>query len=445
MATPQRDSPAPRTGEGAPDSAARRPPFSANPEVGARGQRTQQRILDAALQAFGQRGYHQTGVATITELAGCSRASFYQYFASKEDVYRRLTGQVARQLGASYESLRPLTADLDGWQELRTWVGRQAEVYARYEPVFTAFPAAAETDEVVAPGAVRTTERNVARFRARLTTVTMPPRRLDPVIRLLLECQFRTLETARVLRSAAPGAYATERVEVAVTDVIHRTLFGRRDDVNVRPPSSGPPPRIDFGPDMQALLDRDATGPASSATTRRTREALLDAGRSVFLRLGYHRARIDDVVAAAAVSHGTFYGYFPDKKHLAEALGVPAIRQVSTMLDDIPNVADGGPEGPTALRRWLRRYNATYAAEAVMIRVWVDAELDSPVHEGDAAAAVEWGRRRIAQLLRSRGFGDVETEAVVMEALLSAFGARERSPAMVDAAAHAIERGLLGL
>ena len=53
--------------------------------------------------------------------------------------------------------------------------------------------------------------------------------------------------------------------------------------------------RIDFGPDMQALLDRDATGPASSATTRRTREALLDAGRSVFLRLGYHRARIDDV------------------------------------------------------------------------------------------------------------------------------------------------------
>ena len=63
----------------------RRAPFSDNPQVGARGQRTQQRILDAALQAFGERGYHACSIERITKAARCSRISFYQYFASKEE------------------------------------------------------------------------------------------------------------------------------------------------------------------------------------------------------------------------------------------------------------------------------------------------------------------------------------------------------------------------
>src|SRR6516164_8181068 len=86
-------------------AAVRRPPFSDNPEVGARGQRTQQRILDAALRVFGERGYHRASIDRIARLGGCSRVSFYQYFASKEDVFRHLATQVARQIGALTESL----------------------------------------------------------------------------------------------------------------------------------------------------------------------------------------------------------------------------------------------------------------------------------------------------------------------------------------------------
>ena len=47
----------------------RRAPFSDNPRVGARGQRTQQRILDAALRAFGEQGYHGCSIERITSLA----------------------------------------------------------------------------------------------------------------------------------------------------------------------------------------------------------------------------------------------------------------------------------------------------------------------------------------------------------------------------------------
>src|SRR5919201_2965209 len=92
----------------------RRAPFSDNPRVGARGQRTQQRILDAALVAFGEQGYHACSIDRITKVARCSRVSFYQYFASKEEVFRQLAGQVARQLMASTEALDPLTPDGEG-------------------------------------------------------------------------------------------------------------------------------------------------------------------------------------------------------------------------------------------------------------------------------------------------------------------------------------------
>ena len=127
--------------DGRPDGAVavvRRAPFSDNPQVGARGQRTQQRILDAALRAFGEEGYHGCSIDRITKLARCSRVSFYQYFASKEDVFRQLAGQVARQVSASTEALDPLTPDLEGWAALRAWVARYAEIHARYEPVFHA-------------------------------------------------------------------------------------------------------------------------------------------------------------------------------------------------------------------------------------------------------------------------------------------------------------------
>src|SRR6185503_17887792 len=83
----------------------RRAPFSDNPRVGARGQRTQQRILDAALVAFGEKGFHGCSIDRITKLARCSRVSFYQYFANKEDVFGQLAGQIARQVSASTEAL----------------------------------------------------------------------------------------------------------------------------------------------------------------------------------------------------------------------------------------------------------------------------------------------------------------------------------------------------
>ena len=427
--------------EGGP-AVVRRAPFSGNPRVGTRGQRTQQRILDAALRVFGDDGYHGCSIDRITKVAGCSRVSFYQYFASKEDVFRHLCGQVARQLNASTEQLGPISSDVEGWDALRTWVARYTEIYARYEPVFHVYQAAIESDEALAAGVAHTSEQNIARIHSRVATTTLPPRQLDPVIRLLLECLTHTLDTAGVLRSAVPDAYPGEHVEEAVTDVLHRTLFGLRVDVNVHPPRVPPPPALRFGPTMLEILGQDEEQVGAGARALR---ALLESGRDVFVERGYHNTRVDDLVAAAGVSHGAFYRYFTGTDQLARTLTARAMRHVSTPLFELPDVSvPDESAGRAALRRWLRRYNAAQADEAAMLRVWMDAALQDPRLRAESAPPLDWGRRRMARYLRPRGFGDVEMEAVVMVALLGVFGVRRRSPHEVEAAAHTIERGLLG-
>jgi len=157
------------------------------------------------------------------------------------------------------------------------------------------------------------------------------------------------------------------------------------------------------------------------------------------------------VVSAAGVSHGAFYRYFANKDQLAQVLGVAAIGRVATAFVQVPPAAmtdEGGGggddgDGGEVLRQWLQRYNATHATETGVIRAWAEASDDGD-RRADAAAAYDWGRRQMARFLTHRSFGDHDSEALIMVALLGAFGAHERDAATVDAAAYIIERGLLG-
>lgn len=424
----------------------RRAPFSENPRVGRRGLRSQKRILDAALEVFDEVGYHQAGVIRITEIAGCSRAAFYQYFSSKEDVFRHLAGDVAHQLMASTEALSEITADAAGWKTLRGWIDQHAEIYARYEPIFQAFQAAVASDEAVASGAARIAVRQSAAFRAKVPTSTLPPRHIDAVIDLLLNSITRTHRVCDVLRVAVPsGGLPTDRVYTALTDVLHRTLFGLDAAVNVRDAPKKPLVSIPSRPALLESLQDDRIPKNLSPTSQRTLDALLEAAQEVLVTRGYHVTRVDDIAATAGVSHGAFYRYFENKNHIVRAVAIRAVGRVAAAFTDIPDLTSAdGPGSSAALRRWLRRYASTSASEAAMIRVWVDGAADDPFQSLESAAALNWGRSRLVRYLEPRGFGDVDTEALLLVVLLDALGAQRRSPAAVEAAALFIERGLLG-
>src|SRR5512140_1088145 len=56
----------------------------------------EQRLLDAAVQLFTERGYTATSVREIVERAGVTKPALYYHFASKEDLYLAILNDLAR-------------------------------------------------------------------------------------------------------------------------------------------------------------------------------------------------------------------------------------------------------------------------------------------------------------------------------------------------------------
>ena len=55
-----------------------------------RGRRTQRAILDAAAAEFGEKGFHESSIVSITIRAGVALGSFYTYFESKDALFKAL-------------------------------------------------------------------------------------------------------------------------------------------------------------------------------------------------------------------------------------------------------------------------------------------------------------------------------------------------------------------
>ncbi len=64
----------------------------------ARGERTLRRILDAALEEFGARGFSDGSIVGITRRARVALGTFYTYFDSKEAVFKALVIDMSAQV-----------------------------------------------------------------------------------------------------------------------------------------------------------------------------------------------------------------------------------------------------------------------------------------------------------------------------------------------------------
>lgn len=98
---------------------------------------------------------------------------------------------------------------------------------------------------------------------------------------------------------------------------------------------------------------------------------LLDAGIDVLTEKGYHAARVDDIVKAAKVSHGTFYLYFSNKQDLLRAMAVQCADEMVSVIEALDEV-DSGPGGLETIRAWLTDFLETYRRYGVVIRAWME-------------------------------------------------------------------------
>src|SRR3954471_19759398 len=64
----------------------------------ARGERTLRKILDAAREEFGERGFSDSSIVGITQRAGVALGTFYTYFDSKEALFRALVRDMSSQV-----------------------------------------------------------------------------------------------------------------------------------------------------------------------------------------------------------------------------------------------------------------------------------------------------------------------------------------------------------
>ena len=90
---------------------------------------------------------------------------------------------------------------------------------------------------------------------------------------------------------------------------------------------------------------------------------ILDAAMEVFARLGFNKARMDDIAAAAGLSKGSLYWHFESKQEIIAAV---LMRMFQGYFGDLQQiVAESGPADER-----LRRYIAQTAASVRALRRW---------------------------------------------------------------------------
>jgi AcrR family transcriptional regulator len=105
-----------------------------------------------------------------------------------------------------------------------------------------------------------------------------------------------------------------------------------------------------------------------------TRRRILQAARQVFVEKGFHRASIDDVVAACGLSVGAIYTYFPNKDELIRASILAANREESdSVLADTRAAGSVGERLDRGIRGWWRYTIEAPGAPAFLAEAWGEA------------------------------------------------------------------------
>jgi AcrR family transcriptional regulator len=110
---------------------------------------------------------------------------------------------------------------------------------------------------------------------------------------------------------------------------------------------------------------------ATPRTTRgqQTAARLRAAAREVFAELGYAAARVEDITAAAGVSHGTFYTYHDNKAAVLDAL----LDETSAALRAVTEEPWEGPDARDVVQGVIERFVDVFVGEADVIRTWLEA------------------------------------------------------------------------
>jgi AcrR family transcriptional regulator len=103
--------------------------------LGAQGQQTVRRLLEAGLAEFEETGLQATRVEDIVRRAKTSHGTFYLYFANKDDLFRTLLRDALHDMEIITDEFPVVTSNEAGRAALRRWVQRFSDTYAAHATV----------------------------------------------------------------------------------------------------------------------------------------------------------------------------------------------------------------------------------------------------------------------------------------------------------------------
>jgi AcrR family transcriptional regulator len=104
-------------------------------ELRAQGRQTVQKLLDAGLAEFDERGFQAVRVDDVVRRAKISHGTFYLYFANKDDLFKALLSDALVDMAALTDEFPVVTRNDAGRAALRRWVSAFCDTYAAHASV----------------------------------------------------------------------------------------------------------------------------------------------------------------------------------------------------------------------------------------------------------------------------------------------------------------------
>jgi AcrR family transcriptional regulator len=346
-----------------------------SPEVGRRGADTRRKIVDVSLRLFADQGFFNTSVDAIARAADVSRATLYQYFPGKDEIFVELLNEcasalirVARRIG----QLGPTDVGLDN---LHWWLGEWSWVFDKYSTMFVQWAVVASVDTEVRPEVLGFISEYNKRLAARLEDAEIEG--FDPIT-------GATVVSALVHRLNLfqhTGRIYDMDPEVLIANLsvfLQLLVFPHTPDsvLNTLSRRATGPGLIELPPAPAAVgFSAEERSEGLSRRAAATVRNLVDAGAAQFSSKGYFRTSVDDIVAAAGVARGTFYKYFNEKQDLLLAVTVEAASRAQELATAISQI-ELGADDDTELRAWLTEFMAYMAHYSGSIDVWTEHTTD---------------------------------------------------------------------
>jgi AcrR family transcriptional regulator len=369
----------------------RRPGYApaANAGVGRRGLHTRERILGCAAEVFLANGFHATSLDAIAKAANASRATVYQYFAGKEEIFRELSALAEHDVLAHGEHLRGLGPTVDGVESLHRWLVEWADLYDAHAAVFAEFPGIGTATglSVIDASAAADQFHKTVTDRLRRTRL----RDLDPDDAAAALGRIPHMVHLYGYRAMFPlPARAT--VTWSLTVALQLMLFPETPtDVlqAVTPQATNRGERTT----PRAVNGAADTPPPIDVSGSPVPQDVLSVSSALFAERGYYAVSMEEIAAAADVSRATLYRYFSTKDKILAELTLRAVAEIEEHAAALPAMAGD------SLTDWMLGYVRFHRAYRGVIRAWFDGTVAEQLSGADVDHGIGAIHQAVAALL----------------------------------------------